>query len=569
MPRPATGNAVKHGDNWFARVAIAPKRRKAVLLPMCHDEESAQARARLLAEVVGELRKAKKADMIPQVLEKLPKLEGAKLNAFVKVIRGYASGAEIKATGTDGDRTTFQTLAERWTNGELAREFPGMLRQKRTAKDDEYRLNKWVYPVLGPLPLSMITLDEYERLLRSLPPTGLSAASRRQIAQLVRRVLQLAVYPARMLRSNPIPPGALPRKGPAKARAYLFPAEEQALMECDKVPLAYRILYGFLAREGMRTGEAAALCWKHVDLERGTIRIEVDNKTDDYRMRSLDRGVTAALSVWKSRVKKSTPNDPIFPSPDGSTRVRVDHLADQVRQHLETAGIKRHELFHGTERRLRLRAHDLRATFVTLALAAGKSETWIADRTGHHSSAQIANYRRDARTVQELGFKGLAPLNQAIPELRAKGSRSKGSGSAPTRGAAKRPRRGPNIPRKTRFTARRDAETAFRFRRRKAWRFKSSLVHQAEIKRECVQSAQGPRECTTDSATHSASSSPIPRPDALAQLARAIESAAANGDTEVVRVLARGLQEILVQFARPAGDVIDLATARRNRPHGT
>ncbi len=467
MPRAATGNAVKHGDNWFARVAIGPKQRKAVLLPTCHDEESAHARARLLADLVSELRKAKKADMIPQILEKIPKLESAKLNAFVKVIRGYAAGTEIKATGTEGDRVTFQSLAERWTNGELVREFPGMLREKRTAKDDEYRLNKWVYPILGPLPLAMITLDEYERLLRSLPTSGLSPASRRQIAQLVRRVLQIAVYPVRLIRANPIPPGALPHKGPAKARTYLFPPEEHALMQCTKVLLVYRLLYGFLAREGMRTGEAVALQWKHVDLERGAVRIEVDNKTNDYRMRSLDRDVTAALRIWKLCLEKSRPDDPIFPDENGA-QLKVDHLADQMRAHLKVAGIDRQELFTGTERRLRLRAHDLRATFVTLALAAGKSETWIADRTGHHSSAQIANYRRDARTVQELGFQGLAPLNQAIPELQAKGSRSTGSGSAPARGASKRPRRGPDIPRKTRFTARRDAETAFRFRRREA-----------------------------------------------------------------------------------------------------
>jgi hypothetical protein len=60
----------------------------------------------------------------------------------------------------------------------------------------------------------------------------------------------------------------------------------------------------------------------------------------------------------------------------------------------------------------------LRATFVTVSLAAGKSETWVADRTGHHSSAQIANYRRAARTAAELGHTALDLLNDAIPELR-------------------------------------------------------------------------------------------------------------------------------------------------------
>jgi integrase len=41
-----------------------------------------------------------------------------------------------------------------------------------------------------------------------------------------------------------------------------------------------------------------------------------------------------------------------------------------------------------------LRAHDLRATFVTLSLAQGKSEAWITDRTGHKSSQVIYRYKR-------------------------------------------------------------------------------------------------------------------------------------------------------------------------------
>ena len=60
--------------------------------------------------------------------------------------------------------------------------------------------------------------------------------------------------------------------------------------------------------------------------------------------------------------------------------------------------------------------HDLRATFVTVSLANGKTETWVADRTGHRSGAMINRYRRAARTWAELGLGSLAPLDEAIPE---------------------------------------------------------------------------------------------------------------------------------------------------------
>ena len=36
-----------------------------------------------------------------------------------------------------------------------------------------------------------------------------------------------------------------------------------------------------------------------------------------------------------------------------------------------------------------LRAHDLRGTFVTLALAVGQTEAWVTDRTGHLARSQM------------------------------------------------------------------------------------------------------------------------------------------------------------------------------------
>ncbi|KYF90369.1 hypothetical protein BE20_17890 [Sorangium cellulosum] len=65
--------------------------------------------------------------------------------------------------------------------------------------------------------------------------------------------------------------------------------------------------------------------------------------------------------------------------------------------------------------------HDTRATFITIKLANGRTETWISDRTGHRSSNQIHHYKRAARKVAELGLGDFAPLDEAIPELRGKG----------------------------------------------------------------------------------------------------------------------------------------------------
>lgn len=91
--------------------------------------------------------------------------------------------------------------------------------------------------------------------------------------------------------------------------------------------------------------------------------------------------------------------------------------AARFRDHLKLAGVKRATLHEQTAERMRVRLHDLRATFITIALANGKSETFVADRTGHRLSIMINRYRRAARTAAELGLGELTRLDLAIPEL--------------------------------------------------------------------------------------------------------------------------------------------------------
>ena len=88
--------------------------------------------------------------------------------------------------------------------------------------------------------------------MSALPPTAEASSTRRNYAQMIRRVLALAVYPMRIRETLPIPTGWLPRGRSDKAKAWLYPSEDLALMECTHVPLGRRLFFGFLAREGMR-----------------------------------------------------------------------------------------------------------------------------------------------------------------------------------------------------------------------------------------------------------------------------------------------------------------------------
>ncbi len=67
--------------------------------------------------------------------------------------------------------------------------------------------------------------------------------------------------------------------------------------------------------------------------------------------------------------------------------------------------------------RMPIRLHDLRATFVTVSLANGKTEQWVSDRTGHRSSQMLALYTRQARQWSELELGALQPMDALLPEM--------------------------------------------------------------------------------------------------------------------------------------------------------
>ena len=83
------------------------------------------------------------------------------------------------------------------------------------------------------------------------------------------------MFPARLITVNPLPKGFLPKVGPGKAKGWLYPDEDAALLSCPAIALCWRVYYGVLNREGPRASEAAATNWSDLDLDR-TVRAIVD-----------------------------------------------------------------------------------------------------------------------------------------------------------------------------------------------------------------------------------------------------------------------------------------------------
>jgi len=397
--RPGSAQVVRgrvYGRFWLGDV------RESIPMPgvRASDPEAVSARCELVADTIARLAAAGRVDRARDFAVQLGAATSQKgLAAIDRTIEAF-----LKESGPVGEGITVRQFGERWTGGELARMYPDHVRKKATADDDKCLLEQYVYPLIGSTPVRAVELSDGEKVMQAVPHT-LSRARRRHVAQAMHRLLALAVYPAKLLRAHPFPRGFLPKLGGEKAKQYLYPDEDAKLMGCVHIPIDYRLFYGMLDREGMRLSEGRLLEWADIDLLRGVVRLD-ENKTDEPRSWVLDPGVVAALKRWReARPDLLRPFDGIDDH----------HPAARFRdEHLTLAGVDRPELFESTEARKRIRVHDLRATFVTVSLANGKTETWVQDRTGHKSTLMIARYRRAARTLAELALGPLQPLGDVL-----------------------------------------------------------------------------------------------------------------------------------------------------------
>jgi integrase len=365
------------------------------------DDATADIRAGQIAAVANMLVGARRAFDVKEFARNIGACAtDAEVAPFVRA----AEMLVAQAVTPDYGAITFEQFALRWTSGQLHLDHPDHVASKQSEGDENILKNR-IRPLVGPVPLVAFTLEDADRVMRELP-RDLSPAYRRAVAQVVHRVLSLAVYPAKVIKANPLPKGWLPKIGRPKAKSFLYPKEEAALLGNKAIDIRYRMLVGFLTREGARKGEACSLTWEDIDLTNGTVTLDV-NKTDDPRSWPLEPSVVRALVKWKKAHAGKGPFDGLD----------VAHIGEQLREWLKASGVDRPQLFASSEQRIHFRAHDTRSTFVTLSLAADKSEAWIARRTGHRSSSMIARYNVAAANARELGLGQLLPLDKAIPEL--------------------------------------------------------------------------------------------------------------------------------------------------------
>ena len=134
---------------------------------------------------------------------------------------------------------------------------------------------------------------------------------------------------------------------------------------------------------GLRRGELLGLKWSDIDLEHGSLRVQrqiarIDGEIVEAPLKTKNAYRTLPLSadaidVLKTQKKKCGNSQYVFPSPTGGP-ISPDSVLHMLHRVLKRAGLPK------------VRFHDLRHTFATLALQNGVDIKTVSGMLGHFSA---------------------------------------------------------------------------------------------------------------------------------------------------------------------------------------
>ncbi|MGH9015360.1 MAG: tyrosine-type recombinase/integrase [Acidimicrobiia bacterium] len=325
--------------------------------------------------------------------------------------RGFRTKAEAQAALDDlrvaGRQRAYVAPARQRLSDYLAQDWLPAIKasvEASTWASYERYLRLHVIPRIGGLRLESVDASTLNRLYGDLlergrldgKPGGLSPRTVRYIHAILGRALRDAVRWSRIVR-NPAETAAPPSAGRARAQAPETRAWDSAtlgrFLEAERAS-RYHIAWLFLATTGCRRGEALGLRWSDVDLDTGraslrhTItaidhQIHAASRTKAHRARviELDAETVAALKTWRTRQAEERlllgpaykDRDLVFCHPDG----RPYH-PDRFSREFDRRVLRYHAP--------RIRLHDLRHTWATLALQAGVDVKIVSERLGHSTT---------------------------------------------------------------------------------------------------------------------------------------------------------------------------------------
>ena len=290
----------------------------------------------------------------------------------------------------------------------------------RPSSHQTYRgyIDNHIKPNIGKISLENLTSLELQKFYKKLLTSGridrveskhqskgLSPKTVRNIHQIIASAMKLAKE-QKIISADPAEGCALPKLEHREMKtlpieqltSFLREAKESGVFEMYYVELA----------TGLRREEILGLKWEDLDLERGDLRVkrqvsringevvEAPLKTKNaYRTLPLAEDTIAVL---KEQKKKAGGSPWVFPSPTGGP-ISPDSVLHMLHRVLKRAGLSR------------VRFHDLRHTFATLALQNGVYVKTVSGMLGHFSAGftldtyahvTTAAQKEAARTMEKV-----------------------------------------------------------------------------------------------------------------------------------------------------------------------
>ena len=280
--------------------------------------------------------------------------------------------------------------------------------QVRPSTVDSYRRNltQHVIPELGNLKLQEgqrgLTAAHLNKLYRGLEKTEMSPRTIRYIHSIISSALRDAKT-QRLVAIN-----VAHEANPPTAKLAKEAAPEMKTWEADELGRfleftrgnRYEPAWFFLATTGMRRGEALGLTWADLKLDSSPAKVTIrrtaiaighhrqngKTKTGRTRLIELDGRTVDALRTWKARQAEErlsvgpayhSAENLVFTLPDGR-----GYHPERLSREFDRKQATYNRLNPSTPLP-RLRLHDLRHTWATLALEAGVHPKVVSERLGH------------------------------------------------------------------------------------------------------------------------------------------------------------------------------------------
>jgi hypothetical protein len=328
-------------------------------------------------------------------------------------IVGHATGRERKRRWH-----TFEEFARAYYTGEIAREFPAHHKVKKTIKDDKGKL-EFLSRIVGDVPLEQFTLEHAMLCMKKLPPTTKRDTTRNHYWQVMHRLLELAAFPAGLILANPLLREHRPEMTDDPVHyPFLYPHDDYRILNYrgDATSEGIRLddicvqaLFGAGCREAGRIGEfLRGLTWPGIDRVNGKINVGRRKNGRVGKWPAQPGTIETLLALREVVPGLGSLPGPFHGLPDD------DKWSERLRKLCEVAGA-REELYRPPGAgQAAIRAHDTRATFVTLSKAYDMPESWIMRRTGHEHSTMLAIYDHAKEDWIEQGLGMLVRLDVAI-----------------------------------------------------------------------------------------------------------------------------------------------------------